>query len=137
MAFVALAAPSLVPYSAFPEYAARYNHRQVIEGIEGRWRPENTTRSYFDFTDHSFSIVNLDVEPVTTFRYTVERTDDLCMVIRLTGVAITQRGEVLHDEPVRGDDQNATVCVDTQTDEMLLDLRRDGRGERIGLVRVN
>lgn len=141
VAFVGLALVyNLIVLEPYPEYADRYQSErppsQVVDHVEGRWRPNNVTRNdYFVFTRRTWSSVNPDFDTTVTWEYEVLSRDGPCMRIRSTNTRVVEAGEVTRDEPRRDGGDPVTVCVDPETDLMVM--RFDSGGADVFLVRMN
>lgn len=140
---------------AFPDYSARWrneNERQpdehpsadvgivrtgevdVIDGIVGSWRPNNTRRSdYFTFTERTYASVNPEFDTIVTYRYRVLRRDGPCMRIQPTGSEVAQGGSVTQRSSLT--QQPFFVCIDPETDQMLIRFDSD-RGD-VYFTRMN
>lgn len=135
---------SLIVLEPYPEFAERQGREHaeasassnVIEGVEGRWRPNNASRSdYFVFTSQTWSSVNPDHDTTISWDYEVIRRDGPCMRIRSTSTRMVEAGEVTREGPRQDAGDPLTVCVDPETDLMVM--RFDSGGEDVYLVRMN
>lgn len=141
MVFVTLGfAYNLIVIEPYPEHADRSQQEraegQSLSLVEGRWRPNNGARSdYFVFTRHTWSSVNPDQDTTITWDYEVLRRDGACMRIRSTSTRVVEAGHITHDGPSQDDGDPMTVCVDPDTDMMVM--RFDGGGADVFLVRMN
>lgn len=108
---------------------------QVIDRVEGRWRPNNAHRTdYFVFTDRTWSSVNPDQDTTITWEYEVPRRHGPCMRIHSINTHVVEAGAVTRDEPSEGRNP-VTVCVDPETDVMVM--RFASGGDDVFLVRMN
>lgn len=131
---------NLIVMQAYPEYASRYQNErptsQVVDHVEGRWRPNNAHRTdYFIFTDRTWSSVNPDHDTTITWEYEVLRRDGPCMRIRSTSTRVVEAGVVTRDGARTDDGDPVTICVDPASDMMAM--RFDSGGADIFLVRMN
>jgi hypothetical protein len=135
---------NLIVWAPYPEYAERQGREHaetraasnVIDGVEGSWRPNNASRTdYFVFTNERWSSVNPDHDTTISWDYEVLHRDGPCMRIRSTSTRVVEAGEVTRDGPRQDDGDPLTVCVDPETDLMVM--RFDSGGDDVYLVRMN
>lgn len=133
----------LALHEAFPDHSARWRAESeqrrggtggefaadadVINGIVGRWRPNNRNRTdYLAFTDETWSSINPDHDTTITYTYRVLRRDGSCMRIQPTSSKVIQAGTITQESARTG--EPFIVCVDPETDQMLIRFDSD-RGD--------